>query len=231
MAAKQKISTTDKQNIVKIFKDDFKAIEDTLLGQVRKLWQQCSDEISKESGLTKRLAFLEKLERDIAAEKAELQRVREEMQAKISRMEKDLVRKREEKMGEFDGSPDVDQLIQLGFGHDTPIEGRSWNGFPIRNRLDAMVAIRLMSKTDVTAPFKAIETIGRAVERALAFAATYDDVAQAYEHFHSLNFQQFGVEIPPLLGDMKKLSGDRLLGVGVQVDESRLLAVASSEQK
>jgi hypothetical protein len=143
----------------------------------------------------------------------------EEYRVRIEGLERVIEREDEDLLGPLGKDVSVDDLRSLGFtAEDSPYH-RKWNEFPVENALEAKICLLMQERTDVTAPAFMLKRIAQAVERELAFAGTYEAVEEAYERFYGLDFQKYGVDIPPRLIHIQALSGKNVLQLGIQEQE------------
>jgi hypothetical protein len=226
-ASKTKMSVQDKMRIADIFDQDFQAIMGAMRAQLADHWDYTREMILNRLGIKELFGESKELEREVEELRVELQRIREEIQYKIFTKEQRLAELKRKALGEWDGPADPKTLRSLGFKEtDKSGPDRQWMGFEIRSKLDAEVALELKDKAGVEAPAAALVTIFKSVEREFAFCSTYADAERIYTKFYSLNFRQFGVDIPPRLDDLQRLSGKKLLEVGIVEDQSRMLPSA-----
>lgn len=225
--SRMRMPHAEKSAFMEVFSRDFENIMKTLGMQLNEQYRLARVEVMKEEGVVDETPKVKRLERELEELRLELQRLREGMQHTIFTKERELADVKRKGLGDLDGPPDPETLVELGFGHDDKVEDRAWHGIPIRSKLDALSAVKLHRAMDVSAPIRAVERIGEAVKRALLLSASYDDVQAAYDKFYELNFQQYGVDLPPRLDDLRELRGDRLLTMGVTEDMSRLLPAAA----
>lgn len=219
-----RLSFREKQEIENIFKQDLLVVQTAMKDKLEAFWVAVQETIVEEVGIKDKMSMVTDLEKEIEELKLKLQRIREEMQHSIAKRERELIELRSTAVGEYSGPPTQEQLRDLNLlDHDAPIDGRQWYGFRIRTKLDAATALRLRDSADISKPIAAIEGIAQAVERELKFASTHEAAYAAYKKFHDLGFRDMGVELPPLLEDVKGLKGDRLLEAGLIEETRRLL--------
>ena len=216
-----KLSRFDREQATKIFASDFDTINDAVAGQLKGLWQSVRERTMLSVGIKEASDEAIKLEKEIADMQMELTRIREKMQHEISMKARRLEDVKRDSLKEYSGPPDAEMIKELGFDHDAPVEKRDWFGFKIRTKLDAMTALRLSGEIDIGSPYRVLQQIAKSVSRELILAGTHEDVKAIYEKFHSLNFRQFGVDLPPRLMELVKLSGDKLLEVGLMEKEGK----------
>jgi hypothetical protein len=215
--------------IDKIFMEDFQAIQRAIRAQLVTFHEEVRAQVLCELGIDEATDEALRLENEIKTKQLELQRLRERLSREIYMAEQRLELVKSESLGAFNGPPEPEQLQELGFNHDTPVNNRTWYGFPVRTKLEAMVCLKLKKTADVETPLTAVEKIAKSVQREMAFVSTFDDAERVYEKFYSLNFRQYGVDIPPRLDDLKKLKGQKLLKMDVVEKNPPKQLVAASK--
>ena len=219
-----KLSRHERAEIENLFKLDLAKIQASMRERLEEYWSAVQGSIVDEVGIKDKMADAIRLEKEIEELKAKLARIREEMQHEIIVNERRLADIRATAVGVYSGPPTQEQLKELGlYDHDASIKDRIWYGFPIRSRLDAETAIRLRSSADISKPIRALEGIAGAVAREMAFASTHEAAYEAYKKFHNLGFRQMGVDLPPLLEDIKAMRGETLLEAQLVETSTRLL--------
>lgn len=231
MASNNKLGARERMEIEKIFMDDFKNIQSSIGKQLRAFYERVRVEVLDELKVNEITAEAAKLEEEIRQKQLELTRIRERLTREIYLAEQRLNIIKTEALGDLEGPPDAEQLEELGFNYDDPVRDRMWYGFSVRTKLEATILIRL-KEMDIAKPLKAMEKIGQAVQREMAFVSTFDDAEKAYKKFYDLNFRQYGVDIPPRLDDLKKLKGPTLLALGIAEKKptKMLPGVATAEE-
>ena len=220
-----KISHQVRAEINGMFKDDILAIQAAMREKLEKFWEAVKGTIIDEVGIHGKLDDVARAERDIAEMKLELQRVRERMQNQIASMERALIDLRSSAVGEYSGPPTTDQLRELNLlDHDASIERRQWYGFPIRTKLDAATAIRMMASADISMPIRALEGVVEATKRDLTFAGTVEQAKEVYRKFHHIGFREMGVDLPPMLEDVVGIGGGKNILAASIIEEKRQLS-------
>lgn len=226
-----RLTHRERTEIEGIFERDLKTVGAALSSKLQDFWDAIRETIVEEVGIKDRMADALRLEKEVEKAKAKLARIREEMQHKIVRLERELSDLRASAVGVYSGPPSADELKELDiYSHDGSIAERCWYGFPIQSKLDAVTAIRLKANADISQPIRALEGIAQAVKREMTFAATHEAARAAYRKFHDMGFRQMGVNLPPLLEDIKGLKGDRLLETGI-IEESHRLTPGSEARE
>lgn len=216
-----KLNHRDKAEIEKILAIDLRKVQTAMNGQLEAYWTTVRETIVEEIGIKEKMAEAERLAKEIEEKKLELQRIREKMQHEIVTAERLLADIRATAVGEYSGPPSADQLKDLGlFNHDESIENRRWYGFKIATKLDAATALRLRASADIGTPIQALEQIGESIAREMKFVSTFEQAKEVYAKFHDLGFREMGVDLVPMLDDVKGLRGEKLLETGL-IEETR----------
>lgn len=215
MAAQSKLGARERMQIEQIFAEDFKSIDAAINKQLVGFHEETRQVLLEELGIDQATEEVVKLEEEIRNKQLELQRIRERLTREIFMAEQRLNLVKSESLGTYNAPPEPEQLQELGFDHDAPINNRRWYGFPVRTKLEAMICLRMQKVADVKTPLMAIEKIAKAVMREMAFVSTFDDAEKVYKKFYGLNFRQYGAEIPPRLDDLQRLKGQKLLKMDV----------------
>lgn len=216
--SRTRMTASDKAQIARIFDEDFEAIQRAMHDQLEEAYGFTRERILGRLGIKEAQGEAVQIEAEIVSLKDELMRIREELNHKISMKEQRLRILKSQALGEYDGPPEPSLLRRLDFNEDDQTNNRNWMGFPIKSKLDALVALDLKENAGVEAPAAALVAIFKSVQREFTFAASYEDAADIYRKFYSLDFRRFGVTMPPRLDSLVALTGNDLLNVGITED-------------
>ncbi len=186
-----KLTEYERQAFEKILNLDLKAINSKFMNQIKDFWYLSRKEVMKSKGWDK----LEK-------EKQELQEQQEKAKQRIHEIENTL------------NSEDLrpEQVVELGgdaneFGR---YKGANFYGIPVTSQFEYEIVDYIKARINIEVPAKILADICKASIRELTMAGTFEEGRTAYKKFYSLNFRQYGVDIPPRLDDVvkdKKLIG------------------------
>ncbi|KKM69653.1 hypothetical protein LCGC14_1448490, partial [marine sediment metagenome] len=100
----------------------------------------------------------------------------------------------------------TEQVVELegnvnSYGRYT---GANFYGIPVTSQFEYEVVQYIKDKVNIDVPSKILLDICEASLRELTMAGTFEEGRKAYTKFYSLNFRQYGVDIPPRLDDIIK---------------------------
>lgn len=180
-----KLTERERIGFEKILKKDLRAINLKFIGQIQEFWALSRKEVMKQKGWDK----LEK-------EKAELNKQQEEARQRINEIENTFNSEelRTEQVVELEGNVN-------SYGRYT---GANFYGIPVTSQFEYEVVQYIKDKVNIDVPSKILLDICEASLRELTMAGTFEEGRKAYTKFYSLNFRQYGVDIPPRLDDIIK---------------------------
>lgn len=193
-----KISMAEKGKMAEIVEKDLHMVNTEITRQFRKLWEEARKEIEHELG------FEEKKK-----EIADINKQIEELKKKINEIQNSMT--------EYRHHPDLkdyqDAGLKLPDNHNGYIyhHNTRYMGIPITTKMDVLIVQRIKDRCDPEKPVEMLAEVAESAHRALVMAGTYDEAREAYHLFYSLDFQKYGVKIPRLLGELKKVVGKNLL--------------------
>ena len=180
-----KLTERERVGFEKILKKDLRAINLKFMRQIQEFWALSRKEVMKQKGWDK----LEK-------EKAELNKQQEEARQRINEIENTF---NSEELR-------TEQVVELGgnvnsYGRYT---GANFYGIPVTSQFEYEVVQYIKDKVNIDVPSKILLDICESSLRELTMAGTFEEGRKAYAKFYSLNFRQYGVDIPPRLDDIIK---------------------------
>lgn len=186
-----KLTESERKGFNDILKKDLTAINQKFMNQIKDFWALARREVMKKKGW-------DKLER----EKFELEEQSRKAKARIHDIENTL------------NSDELrpEQIVELGgtvndFGR---YNGANFYDIPITSQFEYEIVEYIKARINIEVPAKILADICKASIRELAMSGTFEEGREAYKKFYSLNFRQYGVDIPPRLDDIikdKKLVG------------------------
>lgn len=203
-----KLTDHERMSFEKILEKDLGAINAKFMNQIKDFWHLSRREVMKKKGWDK----LEK-------EKKELQ----DQQGKILRRIHDI----ENILNSEILRPE--QIVELGgdaneYGR---FKGANFYGIPVTSQFEYEIVEYIKKRINIEVPSKILADICKASLRELTMSGTFEEARTAYKKFYSLNFRQYGVDIPPQLDDVIK---DKKL-IGAAQKSVSLLDEPKKEQK
>ena len=181
-----KLTSKEREVFESIISEDLRAVHRLFRKQLSVFWDKARQEIIKRRGFD--LLMKQK------------QKLREEIRALDKRMNEI-----EDKMRSEPLSPE--QVVELGGGPDPygHYSGANFYGIPVNNQFDYDVVQHILERIDLEVPAKFISDLARSCLRELAMCGTFEEARAAYEEFYSLDFREYGVDIPPRLVEFKEI--------------------------
>ena len=180
-----KLTERERAGFEKILNKDLMAINSKFLSQINDFWALSRKEVMKQKGWDK----LEK-------EKEKLHKQQEKAKERLHEIENifNSEELRSEQIVELGG--DVD-----GYGRYT---GANFYGIPVTSQFEYEIVQYIKDKVNIEIPSKILRDICESSLRELAMSGTFEEGRKAYQKFYSLNFRQYGVDIPPRIDDIIK---------------------------
>lgn len=180
-----KLTETERKGFEKILQKDLKAINVKFLSQIKEFWALSRKEVMKIKGWDK-----------LEQEKNDLYKQREKIGGKINDIENTLNSK--------ELTPE--QIVELGgdvndYGR---YHGADFYGIPVTSQFEYEIYSYIKERVNMDVPSKILMDICESSIRELVMAGTFEEARVAYAKFYSLNFRQYGVDIPPRLDDITK---------------------------
>jgi len=180
-----KLSPMERKGFTDIMEEDMIAIHMKMSSQIKDFWAKAREEVLKKRGWD-----------DLIKEKDTLQKGMNES--------RDRIHKIEETMREEGLNPE--QVMELGgrktdFGH---FKGANFHGVPVECQFDYDIVEFIRHHINLDVPAKFIHDLGRAALRALTMSGTFEEARKTYDDFYSLDFREYGVDIPPRLAQVRE---------------------------
>lgn len=178
-----KLTERERVGFEKILEEDLRAINVRFMQQIKDFWGVARNEIIKKKGWDK-----------LIAEKNDLEIKKSEIVQRIHDIEKIL---NSEELR-------VEQIVELG---GKPNEygkhrGAMFYGIPIESQFEYEIVEYVRNNIDIEIPSKILRDICSSSIRALTMVGTFEEARTVYDKFYSLNFREFGVDIPPRLEEI-----------------------------
>lgn len=180
-----KLTEIERIGFEKILVKDLRAINSKFMSQIKDFWALSRKEVMKTKGWDK----LEK-------EKKDLKQQQEKARVRIHEIENTL---NSEELA-------PEQIVELGgdvneFGR---YKGANFYGIPVTSQFEYDIVQYIQKRVNIEVPSKILRDICESSLRELAMSGTFEEAREAYKKFYSLNFRQYGVDIPPRLDDITK---------------------------
>ena len=99
-----------------------------------------------------------------------------------------------------------EQIVELGgksnkYGR---FADANFYGIPVTSQFEYEIVYYIKERINLEIPSKMLRDICHASIRALTMAGTFEEARDAYNKFYSLNFRNYGVDIPPRIDDVIK---------------------------
>ena len=180
-----KLTEKERVGFEKILEEDLRAIDIKFMNQIKDFWRMARTEVMKNKGWDK-------------------------LEEQKKRLE-DLIKESTEKMNQIENTLNseelrAEQIVELGgkpneYGRHS---GANFYRIPVTSQFEYEMVDYIRKRIDLEIPSKILRDICRASIRELTMAGTFEEGRQAYEKFYSLNFRQYGVDIPPRLEEVTK---------------------------
>jgi hypothetical protein len=180
-----KLTEKEREGFERILSQDLKAINQKFMNQIKDFWGIARVEVLKTKGWDKLLKEKDDLE---IQKKQCIERIHE-IEGIIN--EKDLR---------------AEQVIELGGKSNDygKCSGAHFYGIPVGSQFEYEIVEYIRANIDLEIPAKILRDICESSIRALTMAGTFEEARTAYEKFYSLDFRNYGVDIPPRLEDVCK---------------------------
>lgn len=180
-----KLTEKEREGFEKILAQDLEAINQKFMNQIKDFWGIARVQVLKTKGWDK-----------LIQEKADLEEQKKQCIERIHEIEgilnaKDL---RAEQVIELGGKPNDHGQCR----------GAHFYGIPVTSQFEYEIVEYIRANIDLEIPAKILRDICESSIRALAMAGTFDEARDAYNKFYSLDFRNYGVDIPPRLDDVCK---------------------------
>jgi len=178
-----KLTERERMGFERILTKDLKAINAKFLTQIKEFWVLSRKEVMKIKGWDK-----------LEQEKEKLFEQKNKLSFRINDIENTI--------NSEELTPE--QIAELGgesndFGR---YRGAEFYGIPSQFEYEVYQYIK--ERVNMEIPSKIIMDVCESSIRELVMAGTFEEARGAYEKFYSLNFRQYGVDIPPRLDDITK---------------------------
>lgn len=180
-----KLTEKEREGFERILIQDLGAINQKFLNQIKEFWGIARVQVLKTKGWDKLL----KEKADLEAEKKRCIERIHEIEGIINA--KDL---RAEQVIELGGKPDDNGRCR----------GAHFYGIPVTSQFEYEIVEYIRANIDLEIPAKILRDICESSIRALTMAGTFEEARTVYEKFYSLDFRNYGVDIPPRLEDVCK---------------------------
>jgi chromosome segregation ATPase len=193
-----RLTEKERENMIKILNQDLKSINAKIMYQFEELWERTRTEIEDELGCIEKRMVIEKLEKQMGELRHQINEIQHSMR-------------------EYAETPSLKEYEEAGLGVPENRNGAIYRhnvefmGVTIQNKIDLLIAKRLKETTDPMKPVRMLQEIAESSVRAVVMSGTFEEAREAYKTFYSLNWRQYGVEIPRLLGEIKSVAGPNLL--------------------
>ena len=180
-----KLTEKEREGFERILAQDLSAINQKFMNQIKDFWGIARVQVLKTKGWDKLLQ-----------EKADLEIQKKQCIERIHEIEGILNEKdlRAEQVIELGGKPDDHGRCR----------GAQFYGIPVTSQFEYEIVEYIRSNIDLEIPAKILRDICESSIRALAMAGTFEEARDAYNKFYSLDFRNYGVDIPPRLDDVCK---------------------------
>lgn len=180
-----KLGLMERKEFIKIFDQDFFAIQSAFSKQIQNIWDMARKEVLKKKGLDIKIERKEEIEKQI-----------EELNEELHKIERNI---RPENLTK-------QQIIELGGSIDRwgQAQGGKFYGIPVKSLLEYEIIQLIKDNIDLEAPAKFVFDLHRACSRELTMAGTFEDAQEVYNKFYALDFRKYGIDIPPRLTEIKK---------------------------
>lgn len=180
-----KLTEKERDGFERILAQDLSAINQKFMNQIKDFWGIARLQVLKTKGWDK-----------LIQEKSDLEIKKKECIERIHEIEgilnaKDL---RAEQVIELGGKPDDNGRCR----------GAHFYGIPVTSQFEYEIVEYIRANIDLEVPSKILRDICESSIRALTMAGTFEEARSAYEKFYSLDFRNYGVDIPPRLEDVCK---------------------------
>ena len=178
-----KLTEKEREGFERILGQDLAAIDKKFMNQIKEFWGIARIQVLKTKGWDK-----------LIKEKAECEDQKKRCVERIHEIEgilnaKDL---RAEQVVELGGKPDEHGRCR----------GASFYGIPVTSQFEYEIVEYIRTNIDLEVPSKILRDICESSIRALTMSGTFEEARSAYEKFYSLDFRNYGVDIPPRLEDV-----------------------------
>lgn len=184
-----KLTEKERSGFEKILDADFAAINSKFMNQIKDFWGIARTKVLERKGWD-----------ELIEEKNQLEIQRNEIKNRIHQIEETL----------NSDSLRAEQVIELGgkINEYGRCDGSNFYGIPVTSQFEYEIVEYIRKYIDLEIPSKILKDVCLSSIRALTMAGTFEEARGAYEKFYSLDFQKFGVDIPPRLDE---ICGDKKL--------------------
>ncbi len=193
-----RLTPSEKGMMVEVLKEDLALINAEVYIQFGALWDKTRKDLEQELGFCEKLKQIQKLNEEIHA-----------LQIKIGEIQ--------QSMKEYNQHPTVEEYITAGIDPPKNQDGYIYNhhqkymGIPINSKMDLNIIRRIRESCDPARPLTMLQEIAASALRAVIMSGTYEEARKAYGDFYALDFHRYGVKIPRLLEEIKKVDGENLM--------------------
>lgn len=180
-----KLSPMERKGFSDIMEEDMLSIHDKMASQIKDFWAKAREEVLKKKGWDALIKEKDDLQQGINKNRNRIHEIEETMRAETLNPE---------------------QVMELGgrkhdFGH---FKGANFHGIPVECQFDYDIVEFIRHHIDLDVPAKFIHDLGRSALRGLAMSGTFEEARKTYDDFYSLDFREYGVDIPPRLAQVKE---------------------------
>lgn len=180
-----KLSPMERKGFSDIMEEDMVAIHMKMSSQIKDFWAKAREEVLKKKGWDELIKEKDDLQKGINKNRDRIHEIEEVMMA--------------EKLN-------PEQVMELGgkktdFGH---FRGANFHGVPVECQFDYDIVEFIRHNIDLDIPAKFIHDLGRSALRALVMSGTFEEARKTYDDFYSLDFREYGVDIPPRLSQVRE---------------------------
>ncbi len=180
-----KLTEKEREGFEGIMAEDMASINTKFMNQIKDFWAKSREEVLKAKGWDK-----------LIKEKQELNIEQDKVRDRINEIENILNSEhlRPEQVVELGGKPN-----EYGEHKDA-----SFYGIPVTSQFEYDIIEFIRKNINLEVPAKFLYDLGRSCMRELTMSGTFEEARDAYQKFYSMDFRQYGVDIPPRLDDAKK---------------------------
>lgn len=181
-----KLTEKERKGFENIIEEDLGEIDKAVASQIREIWEESRNRVSKKLGFDKMEKRRDDINREIASLNDEIEAIDNHQHNQV------MTREQAAEFGgiKCDGSSYFDKYP-------------SFHGIRLKSQFDYMVAVDVVKSINDFAPAKYLHDLARACKRELTMCGTFEDAQSLYEKLYSLDFRKYGVDIPPKLEEMK----------------------------
>ena len=178
-----KLTERERDSFEKILSQDLGAINKKFMNQIKDFWGIARDRILVDKGWDK-----------LILERRDLENKREYIKQRLHEIEETL---NSDKLR-------VEQVVELGgkVNEYDRATGANFYGIPVTSQFEYEIVEYIRKNIDLEVPSKILQDICHASIRALTMSGTFEEARSTYEKFYSMDFRNYGVDIPPRLEDV-----------------------------